>query len=133
MCKFANAAGVDPYDKASEAPYEMVSFTNSFHGRTLGALALTYKDQYKTPFSPIMPGALMVPYMDLEAAAAVIKKVPSGLHFHTTIHAQIDQTATAIDGRFGERKQPACSCNHFKARGDLECEHGLGCRTQEPS
>ena len=74
-CKRAAAAGVDPYDKASEAPYEMVSFTNSFHGRTLGALALTYKDQYKTPFLPIMPGALMVPYMDLEAAAAVIKKV----------------------------------------------------------
>ncbi|BDA48110.1 Acetylornithine aminotransferase [Coccomyxa sp. Obi] len=73
--KFARVqAGVDPYDKASEAPYEMVSFTNSFHGRTLGALALTYKDQYKTPFAPIMPGALMVPYMDLEAAAAVIKK-----------------------------------------------------------
>jgi hypothetical protein len=53
----------------------MVSFTGSFHGRTLGALALTYKDQYKTPFAPIMPGAVMVPYLDLEAAAAVIQKV----------------------------------------------------------
>lgn len=75
MPHLSSAAGVDPYDKSSEAPYEMVSFTNSFHGRTLGALALTYKDQYKTPFAPIMPGAVMVPYMDLEAAAAVIKKV----------------------------------------------------------
>ena len=76
----AGAAGIDPYDKAAEAPYEMVSFSNSFHGRTLGALALTYKDQYKTPFSPIMPGALMVPYMDLDAAAAVIKKVRYRCH-----------------------------------------------------
>ena len=80
-CAFcAHAAGIDPYDKAAEAPYEMVSFSNSFHGRTLGALALTYKDQYKTPFTPIMPGALMVPYMDLDAAAAVIKKVRMAPH-----------------------------------------------------
>lgn len=71
------AAGIDPYDKDAKAPYEMVSFTSSFHGRTLGALALTYKDQYKTPFAPIMPGAVMVPYLDLEAAAAVIQKVCS--------------------------------------------------------
>lgn len=36
-------AGVDPYDASAEAPHELVSFTNCFHGRTMGALALTYK------------------------------------------------------------------------------------------
>lgn len=75
--KFAKVqAGVDPYDPVASAgaPAEIVSFTNSFHGRTMGALALTYKDQYKTPFQPVMPGAVMVPYRDLEAAASVIKK-----------------------------------------------------------
>jgi hypothetical protein len=36
-------AGVDPYDASASAPHELVSFTNSFHGRTMGALALTYK------------------------------------------------------------------------------------------
>ena len=35
---------------------KLLSFDNCFHGRTLGALALTYKVQYKTPFEPIMPG-----------------------------------------------------------------------------
>lgn len=70
------AAGLDPYNQetALDAAYEIVSFTNSFHGRTMGALALTYKEQYKTPFQPVMPGSVMVPYRDLEAAAAVIKK-----------------------------------------------------------
>lgn len=70
------AAGLDPYDPvtAGDAATEIVSFTNSFHGRTMGALALTYKDQYKTPFAPVMPGAVMVPYRDLDAAAGVIKK-----------------------------------------------------------
>ena len=69
------AAGIDPYDPAASAPHELVSFGGSFHGRTLGALALTAKDQYKTPFAPLTPGALMVPYCDLEAAARVIQKV----------------------------------------------------------
>ena len=69
------AAGVDPYDPKAEAPHEMVSFTGSFHGRTLGALALTYKDAYKIPFAPGVPGARMVKYLDLDAAAAVIQKV----------------------------------------------------------
>ncbi len=36
-------AGVDPYDANAQAPHELVSFTNCFHGRTMGALALTYK------------------------------------------------------------------------------------------
>ena len=69
------AAGVDPYDPKAEAPHEMVSFTGSFHGRTLGSLALTYKDAYKIPFAPGLPGARMVKYLDLDAAAAVIQKV----------------------------------------------------------
>jgi acetylornithine aminotransferase len=50
-------AGIDPYDGTKSAPHEIVTFTSSFHGRTMGALALTYKEQYKTPFLPVMPGA----------------------------------------------------------------------------
>lgn len=73
--KFAKVhAGIDPYDASLDGPHEIISFTNSFHGRTMGALALTYKEQYKTPFQPVMPGAVMSPYRDLEAAAKVIQK-----------------------------------------------------------
>jgi len=70
-------AGVDPYDEASmdeRVPTEIISFTNSFHGRTMGALALTYKEQYKTPFQPVMPGSVILPYRDLDAAAKTIVK-----------------------------------------------------------
>lgn len=39
------AAGLDPYDPSTalDAATEIVSFTGSFHGRTMGSLALTYK------------------------------------------------------------------------------------------
>ncbi|GIL77713.1 hypothetical protein Vretimale_6691 [Volvox reticuliferus] len=67
-------AGVDPYDANAEAPYELVSFTSCFHGRTMGALALTYKEQYKTPFYPMMPGHRLAEYNNLDSAAAVIEK-----------------------------------------------------------
>lgn len=39
------AAGLDPYnaDTALDCATDIVSFTGSFHGRTMGSLALTYK------------------------------------------------------------------------------------------
>lgn len=67
-------AGIDPYDPKATAPSELVSFTSCFHGRTMGALALTYKEQYKTPFLPVMPGTRLATYNDLESARSVIVK-----------------------------------------------------------
>ena len=69
------AAGIDPYDPSATAASEIVCFSASFHGRTMGALALTYKEQYKTPFNPVMPGAKLATYQDLDSAAKLIKKV----------------------------------------------------------
>ena len=54
-------AGVDPQDtNESAAPNGLVAFTNSFHGRTMGAVALTAKTQYQNPFLPVMPGVKQV-------------------------------------------------------------------------
>ncbi len=36
--------------------YEIVSFYNSFHGRTMGALSATPNPKYQKPFSPMIPG-----------------------------------------------------------------------------
>ena len=59
--KFARLqAGVDAQDAEAAAPTGLVAFTGSFHGRTMGALALTAKTQYQTPFLPIMPGVTQV-------------------------------------------------------------------------
>jgi acetylornithine/N-succinyldiaminopimelate aminotransferase len=45
---------------------KVVAYTNSFHGRTLGALAATGQEKYREGFGPL-PGAVHVPYGDLEA------------------------------------------------------------------
>ena len=44
----------------------IIAFKNSFHGRTLGALAATGQDKYKDGFGPL-PGVTHVPYGDAEA------------------------------------------------------------------
>ena len=36
--------------------HEVVSFHNSFHGRTMGSLSATPNPKYQTPFSPMVPG-----------------------------------------------------------------------------
>uniref|UniRef100_A0A7N0RE53 acetylornithine transaminase n=1 Tax=Kalanchoe fedtschenkoi TaxID=63787 RepID=A0A7N0RE53_KALFE len=58
---------------AKEPATEFIAFSNSFHGRTMGALALTSKEHYRTPFQPVMPGVTFVEYGNIEAAKAVIK------------------------------------------------------------
>lgn len=53
---------------------EFIAFSNCFHGRTLGALALTSKVQYRTPFEPVMPGVTFLEYGNAQAAVELIKQ-----------------------------------------------------------
>mmetsp|Transcript_75026 Transcript_75026/g.219795 ORF Transcript_75026/g.219795 Transcript_75026/m.219795 type:complete len:490 (-) Transcript_75026:59-1528(-) len=39
-----------------------IAFENAFHGRTMGALALTWKENYKAPFQPLMPSVSFLPF-----------------------------------------------------------------------
>ena len=51
---------------------EFVAFEHGFHGRTMGALSLTWNEKYRTPFEPLVPGVRFCAWDDLTAAAAVI-------------------------------------------------------------
>ncbi|GMH07713.1 hypothetical protein Nepgr_009553 [Nepenthes gracilis] len=53
-------------------PIEFVAFSNCFHGRTIGALALTSKEHYRSPFEPVMPGVTFLEYGNAQAAREVI-------------------------------------------------------------
>ncbi|XP_028124419.1 acetylornithine aminotransferase, chloroplastic/mitochondrial-like, partial [Camellia sinensis] len=56
-----------------QPPTEFISFSNSFHGRTIGALALTSKENYRTPFEPLMPGVTFLEYGNVQAAKELIQ------------------------------------------------------------
>ncbi|CAI9406513.1 acetylornithine transaminase [Nocardioides sp. T2.26MG-1] len=67
--------------EANEAAFKLTRRTGrthvvvaegSFHGRTMGALALTSKAAYRTPFEPLPGDVTFVPYGDADALAAAV-------------------------------------------------------------
>ncbi len=57
----------------------IIAAQNAFHGRTTGALALTWKEAYRVPFEPLLPGVTHVPYNDLEALDAAVAEAGTDL------------------------------------------------------
>lgn len=51
---------------------ELIVCEGNFHGRTLGALALSSEEQYRHGFGPFMPGVRRIPYGDAAALQAAI-------------------------------------------------------------
>ncbi|MET8430028.1 acetylornithine transaminase [Nocardia sp. NPDC004860] len=67
--------------EANEAAFKMARLTGrrkiiaceeAFHGRTMGALALTGQPSKREPFEPMPPGVVHVPYGDALALAAAV-------------------------------------------------------------
>lgn len=52
--------------------YEIISMRNSFHGRTLAALAATGQTKYQTGFEPLPPGFVYADYNDLDSVRAAV-------------------------------------------------------------
>ena len=50
----------------------LVAALGAFHGRTMGALALTAKEAYRAPFQPLPGDVTFVPYGDVEALEAAV-------------------------------------------------------------
>ncbi len=69
-----------------EGNHKILSFTNAFHGRTLGALSSTFTPKYQDPFKPLLPGFEVCPFNDVDqlegtldrSFAAVIVEVIQG-------------------------------------------------------
>src|SRR6266702_3292627 len=47
-----------------------VAFEHSFHGRTMGAVSVTWDEHYRGPFAPLVPGVSFVNPEDPSAVAA---------------------------------------------------------------
>ena len=50
----------------------VVAMHGGFHGKTLGALSVTGRAQYRDPFAPMLPGVEFVPFGDLAALRAAV-------------------------------------------------------------
>jgi predicted acetylornithine/succinylornithine family transaminase len=61
------------YWHAQAAPRSrFVAFEHSFHGRTMGALSVTWDDHYRAPFAPLLSDVVFVPADDPAALQAAV-------------------------------------------------------------
>ncbi len=67
--KFARKAA---YDSGAPAKFEIVTFTSAFHGRSMGSLSITPKEKYQKPFMPMLQGAQVAEFNNIDSARALI-------------------------------------------------------------
>jgi len=68
----ANEAAIKFSRKFGRGRYEIITFENSFHGRTLAALAATGQKKYQSGFEPLPEGFKTVKFNDIEEVKKVI-------------------------------------------------------------
>jgi predicted acetylornithine/succinylornithine family transaminase len=66
---------------ATGGPQKMIviALENSFHGRTMGALALTAQEKYRTGFDPMLEGVRFVPRNEVAALRAAMDETVCGI------------------------------------------------------
>lgn len=73
LFKLARKCGHD------EGRFEILTATNSFHGRTLAGIAATGQDKVKKGFEPMTPGFRHIPFNDLAAARAAVSPATAAI------------------------------------------------------
>ncbi|MGO3527785.1 acetylornithine transaminase [Glutamicibacter arilaitensis] len=58
---------------------KVIALEHSFHGRTLGALSLTYKEKYRAPFAPLPENVSWIPAGDIEGLRAAVDETVSAV------------------------------------------------------
>src|SRR5438105_7170184 len=63
--KLARLCGRPVEGASARAKTRILAMTNSFHGRTFGALSVTETEKYRAPFEPLVPGVEFVTFNDV--------------------------------------------------------------------
>ena len=66
------------YAKGNPHKNRLITFSNAFHGRTLGTISATDQPKMRDGFEPLLPGFDVVPFDDLDAALAAIDEDTAG-------------------------------------------------------
>jgi acetylornithine/N-succinyldiaminopimelate aminotransferase len=66
------------YAKGNPEKHSLITFSNAFHGRTLGAISATNQDKMRDGFEPLLPGFTVVEFNDLEAVRGAIDTHTAG-------------------------------------------------------
>ena len=62
------------YDRDGHTDHEIIAMNHSFHGRTMGSLALTGNLNYQKPFGPMIEGIKFAEYNNLDSVKALVNE-----------------------------------------------------------
>ncbi len=96
-------------DSAEKPRTKIIALEGAFHGRTMGALALTAKEAYRAPFAPLPGGVVHVPFGDIDALRAAVDETTAAVFLEP------------IQGEAGVRPLPA---GYLKAAREATSEAG---------
>ena len=51
---------------------EIIAFTGSFHGKTMGAVSITWAKKYREPFEPLVPGVDFAKFGEIDTVKSVL-------------------------------------------------------------
>jgi acetylornithine aminotransferase len=88
---------------------KIIALEGAFHGRTMGALALTAKEAYRAPFEPLPGGVVHIPFGDIDALEAVVDETVAAVFLEP------------IQGEAGVRPLPA---GYLRAARELTTKAG---------
>jgi acetylornithine/LysW-gamma-L-lysine aminotransferase len=74
----ANEAALK-FARAATGNSTLVATMQGFHGRTMGSLATTWKNQYREPYEPLAGDVEFVPYDDADALAEAVDDETAGV------------------------------------------------------
>ncbi len=97
-------------DRGQPGRYELITFENSFHGRTLATVTATGQPKYHKGFEPLPEGFTHVPYGDIDAVRRAVSERTAAI------------LVEPIQGEGGVRQAPP---GFLKALRALCDEHGL--------
>ena len=66
------------YAKGNPHKHDLITFSNAFHGRTMGTISATDQAKMIDGFAPLLPGFTVVAFNDLDAALAAIDENTAG-------------------------------------------------------
>jgi acetylornithine/N-succinyldiaminopimelate aminotransferase len=89
---------------------KIIAAENAFHGRTMGALALTGQPAKRTPFEPLPPGVSHVPYGDVAALDAAV---------------DTDTAAVVLEPILGEAGVIVPPAGYLQAARDITATRGV--------
>jgi acetylornithine/N-succinyldiaminopimelate aminotransferase len=64
--KLARAHSTQVREQGGKLGTKLLALEHSFHGRTMGSVATTHKEKYRTPFAPVMPDVEFVRFNDVD-------------------------------------------------------------------